>query len=862
MTIVTYGRPSSLPRVDFGFIAPGQLRGVTFNAATQHMWVYQLAIRGGKYTTEDPDNVTARVAIYAVDGSMNPAARLGYSAAMTITTVMNDIAGGADNAAAVEASTGPLATAIPLSAGVRYHLAVLGTVGSLGHAMQAASRITADNERFYNRSGLSQPPPNPFGSYTSSTEGHLVIWAIGDDNVAPEQPSNLSPSGNITETAPTFSADFADDNENRGDYLNQFRIQVRRVSDLTSFWNTTLTASGAEQTADAFSRAYAGTTLVRGTAYEWRTQMSDHFGEWSAWTAWTAFTPVALGYVTLDQDPTGKIEDNTPDFEGRWTHQDGDDMTHAQARVLNAAGTTILQTGAEYDLTDVASSASPGTSFTIPWASAGLTTLAWGTGYQYQIRGKDEDGLWSDWSAARTFNTNAAPSVPTGLSPNSTLFTITDYPLLTCLASDADDTIGTGFVVTCRIKDDAGAVIATEDMTYNSGTGKWEFQTTATELATFDTYKWDAYSYDGTLYSGEQTVEGNAVKSAEATFTYVDGISVTTSSPTEDQVLTSSDLTVTWNVVGGTQVSWAISVYDADGVEVYAETSVSLGLSPTLTTYTISDSPAILNGGEYTVVVAVLSATLDVGVSAPVPFTVAYTPPDTVANFAAETVKFGTDIWESGVRLTWDQTGYGTDVWQEYTITRTAESGPDAGTVILARLSSPSSVVFIDYLPASGHEYIYSITQSILEGVDTIISVPATASATVTLGGVVLCSTASPATLRTTLRHTRDRDFNRKIDEAVYVPLSGEEPTTVRSSSRIREPDFMAQIFDDAAATAAVRRDELEAIDSSAHTLCYRDNHGRKLFCTMSKYRLADRVPDWYEADLGLRAERFVEGAV
>lgn len=853
--MVNYGRHSSLPRIDFGFIAPGQMRGCTFNAAAGHLWVYQLGIWAGKYTTEDPDNVTTRVAIYATDGSMNPTSRLGYSASMTVSTVMNDIAGGASNVANVEASTGPQATAIPLSAGTRYHLAVLGVTGSLGHSMQAASRITADNEKFYNRTGLSQPPPDPFGTYVSSTEGHLTIWAVADENVAPDAPSSLVPSGSINETAPTFTADFTDSNTNRGDELNQFRIQVRRQSDGTSFWDTTLTASSGEKAADAISRAYGGTTLVRGTTYEWRCQMSDYFGAWSAWTSWTAFTPVNLGFVTVDADPTGKIEDNTPDFDGKWTHQASEDMTIAQVRLWNAAGTTLLQTGAEYDISDVSSAASPGTAFEVAWADTGFTTLAWGTGYQYQIRGKDESALWSDWSAKRSFTTNAAPSVPSGLSPsNSTI--LTAYPELVCYASDTDDTTGTGLTVYARIKNAAGTVLDTVEMTYDSGNGWWEYQTDSSDLATFATYKWDAYSYDGTLYSGEAASSGAATKSSEATFIFAEGPTVTVTAPTDGGTVTTSNLLVTWTT--SDQVKYRVYLYaDGSTTLVYDSGEITSATG----SHTIP-SGYLRNDTMYDLVVWVEDDTPLTGQSEIIDITVDYVEPDSVANFVALPVKITTDLWESAVQLTWDQTEYGTDVWQEYTLTRTATSGPDAGTVILARLTSPSSVFFLDYLPASGVEYTYAITQTILTGLDELTSVPVEATASVTLGGVVLCSTASPGTLRTALRYTNERDHNRQIQEAVYVPLSGIEPTTVRSPSRIREPDFDAQLFDDDGATAIVRKDELEDLDTSAHTLCYRDNTGRKIFVVLSGLRITDQVPDWFVASISLRAQRFVEGQV
>jgi hypothetical protein len=852
-----FGRYHTLSRTNHGFIAPGQMRGASFSGRAAHYWITHLGVWAGRYTTLSASNVTTRVAVYAVDGSNNPSSRLGYSSSFTVTGTMNDASGGAAYTAAVSVvdatvPSGVTLTAIPLASNTRLHIAALGTVGYLGHGMEEAALIVAPNEKFYNRTGLSQPPPNPFGAYTSSTEGHPTFWGDATANSAPSAPGSLSPSGTINETAPTFTGTFADANSGVGDYLNQTRIQVRRVSDATSFWDTTVSSTEAERTGAAFSRAYGGTTLVRGTAYEWRSQVSDHFGAWSDWSAWTAFTPANLGFVTLDADPAGKIEETTPDFDGKWTHQSSEDMTHVQVRLLNAAGTTVLQTGAEYNIADVASSASPGTAFTVPWANTGFTTLAWGTSYQYQMRGKDESALWSDWSTARTFSTNAAPSVPANLSPANSFIT-TAYPLLTCTASDADDTTGTGFTVSARIKDDAGAVLFTRTMTYNSGTGKWEYQTDGTDLATYDTYRWDAYSYDGTLYSGEASSSGDAAKSPEASFIYALGPTVTITAPTEAATITTSNLTVTWTTTD--QVSYRVTLYE-DGTDTVVYDS---GEVVSATGSHAIPSGYLRNDTAYDLIVWVEDDTPLEGTSAIRNITVDYVEPDAVANVAADTVMIGTDVWESAIRLTWDQTTYGTDVWQGYTITRQASGGPDATEIVWRRITSPSQVSIVDYVPASGYEYTYTITQTILTGLDELTSEPVSVAATVTLGGVVLCSVALPEEIRTTLRYTADRDYGRDIDESPYYPVNGAMPTTVRSRKRVVAPAFTAQLFNDDAATANVRRLELEAMDIAAGTLCYRDNHGRKQFVTMPGCEITDHVPDWFEAAIELRDERYTE---
>lgn len=859
---IYYGRYHTLSRPDWGFIQPGQLRGVTYDSTSQHLWVYRFGLWGGKNTNESSANVSARMALYATD-SLNPDDRLGYSTLFTVSTPMLDSVSGTShtaNVAAIDVDSPAGATfkAIPISSGYNYAIAVLGTGGYLSHGMIAAGSISADNERFYKRTGIGQPPPSDFGAYSSSNEGHATFWVEADANSAPTTPTFRTPNGSIVETVPTFNAHFIDVDKDRGDYLNQYRIQVRRKSDGASFWNATFTATSAERTPDGsgiveMARVYGGTALVRGTAYEWRVQMSDHFGAWSPWSSWLEFTPTALGTITLNGDPTGKIETNQPDFDGRWTHQTSQSMKRAQVRILNAAGNTVLQNGADFDITDVPSSASPGALFTIDWADSGLSTLAWGTGYQYQIRGYDGT-QWSDWSSGRTFKTNAAPSIPTGLAPMNGIAT-SSYPMLTAKFSDADDTVATGLTGFARIKDDAGAVLFTRTMALNTTTGWWEYQTTGTDLATYAAYKWDAYSYDGTLYSGEKTTAGAALKSAEATFVYAEGPTVTVTSPADGSTVTTSSIEVTWTTTN--QAKYRVYVYEDNGTTIVYDSGVLNGATASHTIPT----GYVVNNTNYDIVVWVEDTSPLTGQSMIIDVLVEYPPTDDVANFTVDAVNIGSDIWPSAVRLNWDQTTYATDVWQGYTITRTSGTGADAESVVLARITSPTQTSFTDYTPASGIEYTYTITQTIMTGLDFLTSEGVTGSASVSLGGVVLVSVTDPTVLRTNLRYTREREFSRTTKESVYGPLNRQKPTTVRARTYYKTVSFDVRLFVDRNSTAATRRAELEAIDEDGGTYCYRDNHGRKLFVTIPNVTITDQVPDWYTASIELREEYFVEGA-
>ena len=845
MGIVLYGRPSSLPHVDIGTASSGFMRGCTYNRVSdftnKHLWAYEAYMKGYRSTGT---NVTGRIGVYIADGSMEPDDRLGYSGSFTINTASP---GGEFGAAIAVSDNGPTNSAIPLNNTDRHTLGVLGTGASWAFYMQQAALLTMNNERIYNRSGLSQPPPSNWGTVSGSVEGHMVIWLVCDENEPPATPASLSPSGDTNGLTPTFTAAFDDVNENRGDYLNQFKIQVRRVSDNQSMWDTTLTANSGERTADAFSRAYGGSALSLGVLYEWRTQMSDHFGEYSAWTSWTQFTPANFGFVTLNGDPTGKIETNQPDFDGHWEHVTTEDMTIAQVRIRNTADTVTLQTGSEYNITDVPD----GNDFTIPWANSGLSALAWGTSYRYQIRGKDEAAEWSEWSASKTFNTNAAPSIPTALIPTNSL-PVSSPPLLRCTATDADDNVGSGLVVKARIKDSGGSVLQTRSMTLNGSV--WEYQTTDPgDLPTFATYRWDAYSGDGTLWSGEVAwgSESSAVKSSEATFVYADGPPLTIDSPADLATIATSSLTAEWTTTD--QQKYQVWLYETGTINVVYDS----GLQTSAADSHVIPSGSYRNLTTLDLVVYVEDST-PLSSTELITIDIDYPPADSVVNVQCEAITVGNDPWPSALRWSWDTTEYGAE-WQDYTIRMRAASGPDTTEFVVARITSPTLTSFTYYFPASGHQYIGSVSQTIQAGLDTLESEPVEAGGSIALGGVVLVNPANPATLRTAIRNTKERPHGRTIDDAVFQPVSRSKPTTIRGRQYVPTKAFDAQLITDRWASADTKRDELDTLDKAGGVLCYRDDKGRKEFMTMPECEITDELVGYYTAKVGLRGEHYRE---
>lgn len=852
LTTVRYGRYSASAEAVWGTVGTSALRACVFNSATQNVWVHTM---GGWIRKSGGTNSTVRFGLYGTS-SNNPATRLGYTSSISVTST--SFTSRTSSVSVTDSS--PLQTAIKLASGSLYAIAILSTTASTDHTMATAASISATNEQFYNRSSITSMP-SPFGSYSASTEGHMTVWAEGYLNELPEA-ANLSPSGTINDTAPTFSADFRDlngawgttsgDGVDTGDRMTQYAIEVRTQGSATADrWSATYTATGTEQTNNAIARAYGGSTLTRGTTYEWRIRFYDEFNAAGAWSAWTAFTPANLGYVTTDGNPTGKVEDNTPDFEGRWTHQSSSSTNAVQIRLYSSSG-VLLQDSGTITKT-VTSSASPGTLFTITWADTGFTDLTWGASYEYEIRGRDTSNNWSNYSTPRrTFNTNAAPSVPSSLTPSGGAI-YTSYPLLHCQATDTDDTTATGLEVSARIKDDTGTVLYTRAMTYSTGNARWEYQTTSTDIASYDDYRWDASAYDGTLYSGGVTSSGSRTWSSEATFVYALGPTVTMVAPTDGSTVTTSALSISWTTTN--QAQYRVRLYPDGG-------STALYDSGWTVSGTSSHSlPAgyIENGVDYDLVVDVEDTTPLTGSSGIVDITAAFTPPATLTNVTATAVTtVGTNPWATAITLAWDQTADAGFV--EYVVRRSADSGPDAAEIVLARVTASTTTTYTDYTPASGVEYTYSVTQISNTSGEELESARASATAEVTFGGVMLTAIgAAAATTQAALRYTAERDEARVIDETVYTPLSGANPQTIRSATRYRTMTFEAILPNDTYSTGAQKKAELDDLDAANVTICYRDNHGRKLFGRIADVAFTDQLPDWWRASVLVREEAYSE---
>jgi hypothetical protein len=1018
MTVQNLGRYRTTPDPDFAIVPAGTMVGVAFPATTTPLWGKRFRIRMGRNGASTP---SVRLALYAKSGSA-PAQLLGYSGVISASTAMTAWDNGAFYESDVAfSSDGPSNSSIPIPSGTIPVLAVLPTGADLGVGMKASDGTLYD-PAFYKRSGLSTPP-DPFGSATISIEGNLTIALICDVNEPPVAPNNRGPSGTINDvTGFEVYGDFRDRNsswgdsnggDDVGDYLRQYQVQFRRQSDGATFWTpSAFTASPTEQASDHFSVTYAGTTLSRGMAYEWRVRTSDAFAAWGDWSDWLAFTPANQGFVTLNGDPVSKVWDNTPDFEFHWEHQSGSSTNAAQIQIYQ--GNTLVSTSGT-----ISKTVADGADGTLTWADTGFATLypnglPWGQTWKYAIRGRDTSNNWSDYSDRRQFKTDASPSIPDGLSPANGEI-VTSRPLLTFQLSDADDTVATGLVGKVRIfgprpatnadfeggtispwvspatsgftktfaqdatvfhggaksgklnvtansnggaagvnmdgdlepcapgesitltawlrtsvttihprlqlhwHDAAGTYLSsnlaadytpsaantwyqkthtatapanayqckmscnayfstggltgsvwiddfsfndglryTRDATLNTTSGLWEYQTTSTDLPVFDDYTWDAYGFDGTLYSGAVTVEANAVKSPQGTFSYANGPTATITSPTDGGTITSSTPTVTWT--SSSQNRYRLTFYEAGTTNVVYQRGWVVSSA---TSWTV---PAgYLHNNEFYDIELIVEDNQPLqGYAQIVTVEGAFTGPPSATGFSATAIAVDdNDPWPTAIQVQWDATTEPGGTFVGYYLYR--DDIGLTGTPYRV-FTSPDQTSWVDPVPASGHEYTYALRVIGQRDLDRVSSARVYASATVTLGGVVLCDVNNPYTYRAVLDDVKSRERNRKRDEQTFMVGAAAKPLTFRSPTSYWEIPGGYRILppngaSDKVAAIAQRAATLDTLEAQDPVVCYRDEHGTVLFGRIVDFTKTDNK--FYPVySFSIREENYTLGVV
>ena len=843
MTI--YGRQLSNPSTDVCFgiadkndpVYPN-MRATVFGAMPSDGHAYAMGILAGYYTNGDPAHM--QIGAWSLNSSGNPSARLGYTPQIDADVRMTS----SDGTYYQE----DLVASFLVEDGKKYALGFVGNDGKVAHGQTCDGALM-----FFGTIASGTAIPNPMGYSHSSPEGKLAVCLLYEPNVAPNKPTNLTPAdgASTTDTTPLYEGDFVDANEVlpnglTSDYMTQYQIQLRSVASNnattgTGVWDSGIVpASTTEKNNGRFSMAHPGSSpLTPGQRYQARFQVWDSHGLGSGFTDWTAcdFLVASAGIVTVDGTPSGRTTDTTPDVQGRWHHGSGTQMNKVRANLYRPGATTPLKVGTLYDIANVASSALPGTLFTIPAANTGWGTLPNGVAYEYALQGEDTGGFLTEFSPRRSFFTNGKPATPIPVSPLTSSPPSTSRPMLIFKGTDPDGDALTGSI---RIKNSGGTVLFTVSPSA-LGDDLYGFQTTATELASVGTYKWDAKTNDGNLDSDY---------CAEQTFVYANGPTVTIDQPTEAEVLTTSEPLFLFTTTDlQKKQAW---LYRSDTGALVWDSGLIVS---TVAEFQLPGGILDEDVGAYHLFIAATNSAPLTGTSSQRNFTVDYPTPSAVENFVAspEFAKF--DLVPSVIRLRWDALILAEPAkFLGFAVFRADAGGSFSDAVQLDYFSNLDADTWVDYEPVSGRVYQYFLVYYMLESVlDVLQSTPASSSSSVVLHGSVISDVNDGGGLRAVLGSILGRDETFEVDQveidtwdggAGYLYEGALDKTRISLKGNVYRTES-AEVSETLEALRALARYKTigsgsEAVRAPIHAL-YRDERGRAIYGRQSPPKISDQ---------------------
>lgn len=454
--------------------------------------------------------------------------------------------------------------------------------------------------------------------------GSFIPFSVHINHAPTASIASPSAGANVGTLTPTLTVNFSDSDTygSLGTFTTR-QLQVRRQSDAVSFWDPGQVAtSGAEQTARAASVVYAGTALSNGVTYEVRARVQDGGGLWSDYTSWIAFTPNVVPNPPTIVGPSGLQTTLTPTISGTYNQGSGGTEAAFQYEVRQNL-TTIYQSG------DVATAIATGQAYGTNNPSdtpSSPPALAWGTSYDIRMRSKDNAANYSDWTGWTSFNTKSAPTTPTSLSPSGGAVTPDTTPDLSWVHNDPDGYAQTAVEIELYDLTAAAYVAGYNPKALSQAT---LVHTVATALTLTHNYQWR-------IRTKGLAGAGFGPWSSYATFSVATVPSVSLTSPTVDQVLTSGALTVSWTFGGGsgTQQDYRVKVYADDGTTVVWDSTQVSGVGTTVNV----PAGTLHNNLSYFVQATVRDTLSQAAVTTLTPFSTSWTPPTAPTSLIASAI--------------------------------------------------------------------------------------------------------------------------------------------------------------------------------------------------------------------------------
>lgn len=580
-----------------------------------------------------------------------------------------------------------------------------------------------------------------------------------------------------------------------------------------------------------------GEALQYGETY--RVQMRAQCEEFS-WSdlstrtfAIAAYTPVAT--LTVDS-PAAKVDTLTPTFAATYTSSLGNSKEAHKFEVWDSTGTIMLGTTGE-----ITSSSSP---FEALYSNVLFTThanLAWGTQYILKVFVKDNEDIWNVPVAGsagyKVFKTNSYPTTPTALSPDNGEEITSLTPNLTATFNDPDsgDTISVMEVEMREAEDNTVVFLRAEAQTTSQFA---VFVSDGLEIDT--TYQWRV------RFTDQGSLQGTW--SNWATFTAIEGATITFTNPVYGEVFDTPAQTFTWTYSHPSaipQASGRLRIYTLSGTVPIYDTGIVSGsylsqvIPPTL----------LSNEVEYRARVDVTDTNGEQANSGYVFFTTLWEGPAQPTNIYAFP---DSDI--SSVQIVWDTVEV--DEFREYRLYERDSEGTNSWTFIDQVLDIDQGSYEYYYAP-SGRSIDYTVTVvSIIDEAMLESKIETFASATLLFPHITwFMDSEDPNLYAFSLERnpTRDELYSR---QAVYTETLGRIKPVVHLGKAINNTVNITFRM------PAPYRDTIAMIKfliTRGKPVLYKDSRGRRIWVSLHDYNLRDLLPNQAEISLDLRAIDFRE---
>lgn len=778
------------------------------------------------------NNPRVWVGLYEVDVNGRPTNRLAYT--LNYTEITSSAAEGALYTFALSNGlTNGLAPA--LVSGAKFAIVVHCQSGAVRVA-RASAPATAS---FYTKQQSSAPMSNPWGiGGSSSTAAPFCGQVTFEQSTAPT--ATLTSPLSATTVSPTFTGTFTD--ANATDRISAFRVEIRLqgTSTLIPGSGEQIVASASDASTNTFTYVWTGTPLEENKAHEWRAQVADRTGIWSAWTAWQAVSVAPSGVVIVSNaSPFGKLESWPPaNFTAQWTHISAYAMSKFQVRILR--GGSVFVEGAEVSVGSVANNAV----VQVATSSLSLGTLGPGS-YTWQARGyASTQNAWGGWSDERAFVVNAPPNKAVALYPTNDLATgIRPTLRWRVLDPDEDDVTGIGVAAQVEITRYDNSVVYIPALnnvdpanflytTSDAANGEMYYQTTETDVPTVGPggqgrYKWRVRGYD---------ISGNVYGdwSNETSFIFAGAPSISLEQPSHNSTISTSTPLVSWSVSIDESVAYQISVYRQSTTTSPVYTSGRVNSSGNEKSVNIPGGYLTANR-TYDLYVTVWGKG---GLSTTTPrvtFTVAYPDADALGGVAVSLAKKRRDYEAATPNITW--VNGNVNHFVGYAIRR--RTSTDETLVPVAFITSQQTTSWYDHAAPANTQLTYEVSRLVRVGSDVRESPREVVAVDVPLTVPTLGSVTDGNNLYAAVMWLSDGfsgGFERP--ESTYVTWGGNGAPTVISTPESYGKHTVSlniTVRTDARGSMDEHYADFLAIVTSGHPLVFRSEDSR-LFCRVVSF--------------------------